>query len=312
MSYYSYSSYECETCDREFTTQSGANNHMNALGHWAPVFECQTCDRDFTTENGANNHMNALGHWAPTFPCDTCTLEFTSENNANIHMNTFGHWAPRFECEACNAAFTTEQGARAHMEQSNHFRTYYCSPCSRGFQNNNNLQQHLRSRVHRPVGVECPFCRLDFVTASGVAHHLEQGKCANAKGVNRESIYKFIRSRDTTGVITKKLLTYQDETAGQMFATTNTWNGSSYECYLCHRHFHQLQHLDQHLKSPVHKQRVYHCPKKGSCGKEFVSLASLFNHLESESCGYTRFETVQQSVGGIMTGRGGQRLLGFA
>lgn len=60
--------------------------------------------------------------------------------------------------------------------------------------------------------------------------------------------------------------------------------------------------LDQHLNSPIHKQNLYHCPNQ-KCGKEFVSLAALFNHLESEGCGYMRFEKVNKRVGDVVRGR---------
>jgi hypothetical protein len=65
--------------------------------------------------------------------------------------------------------------------------------------------------------------------------------------------------------------------------------------------------LNSHLNSPAHREKVYHCPGRG-CGKEFRALAPLFNHLESESCGAVRFETVQRNVGGIL---GGNRLIAF-
>jgi hypothetical protein len=83
-------------------------------------------------------------------------------------------------------------------------------------------------------------------------------------------------------------------------ATNQAWNGYYLECYLCHREFNTTQALNQHLKSPVHQQTVYHCPNRG-CSKEFKALAGLFNHLESESCSFMRFEKVQQQVGKILS-----------
>lgn len=35
-----------------------------------------------------------------------------------------------------------------------------------------------------------------------------------------------------------------------------TWNGYGYECYLCHRVFHQIHSLSQHLNSPARKSPV--------------------------------------------------------
>jgi hypothetical protein len=47
------------------------------------------------------------------------------------------------------------------------------------------------------------------------------------------------------------------------------------------------------------QQKLYHCPSP-SCPREFTSLASIINHLESESCGFMRFEKVQKSFGDII------------
>ena len=41
---------------------------------------------------------------------------------------------------------------------------------------------------------------------------------------------------------------------------------------------------------------------------DFRTLASVINHLESESCGFMRFETVQRKMGNVL---GGDRLLTF-
>ncbi|CAP93319.1 Pc16g06490 [Penicillium rubens Wisconsin 54-1255] len=67
------------------------------------------------------------------------------------------------------------------------------------------------------------------------------------------------------------------------------YNGSYWVCYLCKKKFNSGKALESHVNSPVHKEKVYHCLKRG-CPKEFHSLAGLFNHLESESCGFIRFE----------------------
>ena len=54
--------------------------------------------------------------------------------------------------------------------------------------------------------------------------------------------------------------------------------------------------------SNSHRQEIYYCPNR-NCPKEFVTLAGLFNHLESESCGYTRFESVNRNVADFFDSR---------
>lgn len=95
--------------------------------------------------------------------------------------------------------------------------------------------------------------------------------------------------RDRDRAITNKQIESSKEASVQYSATINAFNGSYWECYLCHREFDKKHALNQHLNSPVHKQKVYRCPNaKRLCGKEFVALAGLFSHLESESCASRR------------------------
>lgn len=152
--------------------------------------------------------------------------------------------------------------------------------------------------------IACPFCKKSHTTASGVAHHLESGACPRARHVNREVIYNAIRQKDTTGVITMKQIAWNDEMNGTFTAGQGTLNRRTgrYECYLCHKDFAQLNGLNQHLNSPIHKQKIYRCFGHG-CRKEFGALAQLFGHLESERCGATRFDVVQRNAASVLTGQ---------
>lgn len=155
--------------------------------------------------------------------------------------------------------------------------------------------------------MSCPFCKQSFTAASGISHHLERGACPKAHGVNRETILEFCRRADTGGVFTNKQIKGREEHRSEYIANENSWNGVGYECYLCHRNFRLLAGLNQHLNSAAHKSNVYHCPNRGSCSKQFTTLASLFNHLESEGCGFMRFEqaqrTYQNVTESLITGR---------
>ncbi len=166
----------------------------------------------------------------------------------------------------------------------------------------------------------CPFCSQSYASATGLTHHLGVGSCPNARNINRDEVYKLVRSRDPNGMISKKLIGW---TGSSVFeATEFAYNGYTgyYECYLCNREFTTIHGLNQHLNSPIRtfqahpflaamafradclvdQQELYHCPNL-SCRQDFKSLAGLFNHLESESCGAMRFETVQKSMNTLIS-----------
>ncbi|PYH80884.1 hypothetical protein BO82DRAFT_384113 [Aspergillus uvarum CBS 121591] len=302
-----WETFGCETCEEEFDTEEEAEDHMQEYDHYAYNYSCETCDEMFRTEEDADEHMADYSHYAPRFSCETCDKMFYSSRAASRHMDSLQHWAPRFECETCNAVFYTQDAANRHMTAKTHFSNY-CPSCDRWFQNENNLQQHLRSKIHLGQNILCPFCKKTFTTASGVAHHLETGSCTCAPHLNRESIHDLVRCLDKQGKITNKLLEWHASDTGECLVSSNAYNGSAWECYICHRTFKTSSALNQHLNSPTHKQRIYHCPNVNHCGKQFIALAALFNHLESESCSYMRFENVQRNAQGLLTGR---NLIGF-
>lgn len=177
------------------------------------------------------------------------------------------------------------------------------------------MAQHLQSRTHMGTQMACPFCKRCFATATGVAHHLESASCPIARYIDRDAVYRLIRLKDPDGTISKELFTWHE--SDQYAATGLSWNGHAYECYFCHRDFRKLASLNQHLKSPARKelgsfasvfstnesstdqQDLYHCPN-GSCKVNFKTLASVINHLESESCGYMRFRAVQYTIGDVL------------
>ncbi|KAJ1337210.1 GDNF-inducible zinc finger protein 1 [Microdochium nivale] len=256
-------------------------------------FECGTCYKEFPAGSRArDSHCYATGHEFPDHECDTCHATFYSQTACEQHMRAKRHM--RLECDFCYETYLNEQDRSRHEAQEHD----YCRPCDRHFQSQNNIQMHLNSRIHRGANIDCPFCDRAYATATGLAHHIETGSCSNAPNLNRDQIYRMIRSRDTSGVMTKNLLDWHG--SNEYEATSQSWNGYGYECYLCHRSFNSLHGLNQHLNSPVHQQALYHCPKQ-DCRKDFKSLAGLLNHLESETCGYMRFSSVQTQVQGMIS-----------
>ena len=136
-----------------------------------------------------------------------------------------------------------------------------------------------------------------------MSHHLETGSCSRAPNINRDTIHDALQSRDPHGVITKKQLEWHSEYE----VTDSSWNGYGYECYLCANVYDTLRDLNKHVNSGAHREKIYHCPNR-SCSTEFVSLGGLFNHLESETCGFMKFEKVRKRVGDVLDG---SRLIKF-
>lgn len=280
---------------------------MATFNRPALTFKCDGCTRRFDTWKACKQHMTAIDHWIWPYECETCSTRAITYREIEKHMREEGHYSYPYGCETCRSAFRSENARDLHQQQYGHYKHLHCRDCGRYFKSANNLNQHMRSRIHQGVNVTCPFCRTGFTTASGVSHHLETGSCPSARGLNRENIYRELRRRDPNGAITGRLLEYPTERSlSASWDPVSAWNGhDGYECYLCHRVFSAPQGLRQHITSAVHATRLYHCPNsRGRCVKTFPSLAAMFNHLESESCGYIRFEAVGKNVDRFLMGRG--------
>ncbi|KAI1381888.1 hypothetical protein F4677DRAFT_439695 [Hypoxylon crocopeplum] len=231
-----------------------------------------------------------------TWGCRNCNKRFGTWPSREQHLYALSHNPLDFECHRCTRVFQDDIDRREH-EVDEHF---YCVDCSKTFMSLNNIKMHLNSRVHRGTDVQCPFCKTRYATATGLTHHLEGGHCSQASFLNRDEMYKLVRSKDPTGVISKKLIGWHGSATYE--ANSNAWNGYAWECYFCHREFSSINGLNQHLNSPIHQQPLYHCPNRNGCGRDFKSLAAVMNHLESESCSYMRFENVQTTFSNLVSG----------
>ncbi|KAI5459426.1 hypothetical protein BGZ63DRAFT_491712 [Mariannaea sp. PMI_226] len=264
-------------------------------------FQCGSCSKTFPSGFQAReNHCSSTGHERPQYECESCPRWFRNQSACNQHMDALNHWP--YECAVCDETWPTAEQRKDHQIRTH----FYCGPCKRQFQSFNNIKMHLQSRIHQGTNIRCPFCReTRFATATGLTHHLETGSCSVAHTLNRDTIYQFIRSKDPQGIVSKNLIEWQPSYSCEV--NGKSWNGWAYECYICGRTYKELQSLNQHVNSPVHQQALYHCPQRG-CAKDFKTLASLVNHLQSESCGCIPFHEVQRGISDFIRGN---RMLEF-
>jgi hypothetical protein len=166
----------------------------------------------------------------------------------------------------------------------------------------------LNSKVHQPANFRCPGrgCTKSFVSAGALTLHFESGTCPS--GVTRQQLDRIVVRSDTKHYITNpsRLLTgplgwSEPPAPTSMWATKRSWNGSAFECYLCNSTFRSLAHLNQHLKSPKHQDKIYICPKS-DCRIEFATVSGLCQHIEGGSCGVRMFRKVRATIDSLTKG----------
>ncbi|KAH9989522.1 hypothetical protein BJV77DRAFT_963881 [Russula vinacea] len=229
--------------------------------------------------------------------CNRCKRSFPHDRALEQHKeDSNSHWP----CDDCDRDFSSYEARQQHYANSSSH--HYCEDCDRHFQNENNLHQHMNSKVHQPTKFRCPGrgCTKSFVSASALTLHLESGTCRS--GMTRKKLNRCVVRADTKHYITnpERLLTgplgwCEPPSRTATWATERSWNGSEYECFLCNSTFKSLARLNQHLKSPRHDEKIYRCPKS-DCRIEFVTLSGLCQHVEVGSCGVRMFRRVRNAM----------------
>lgn len=286
----------CDRCERYFSSYRALEQHIeDSSRHHV----CDDCDKDFTTEESLQQH------WVQSplhFYCQRCDEHFDDDDELEEHLEDV-HWY----CSDCNRVctaiwmshaaliclfvklFASEDGLHQHNRQKH----WYCESCRRLFQNENNLNTHLRSSIHQPRRLRCPgrSCNASFVSAAHLVAHCESGACPS--GVTRKAVDRLVASIDRGNIITNpgRMVESSDSFVTQTWATSRSWNGDAYECFLCHKEFKLLSALNQHLQSPAHQDNQYRCPPAwNGCRAQFKTLSGLMQHVESESCDVERFK----------------------
>ncbi|KAJ7052086.1 hypothetical protein C8F01DRAFT_1166659 [Mycena amicta] len=287
----------CNRCQLRFHNLAQLREHRRLSElHWV----CEDCNIDFTSRRGLREHF--VQSPAHSY-CQYCNERFGDDEDLEQHYRTDHDFCPK-----CRIVFRNADGLHEHRRQS--AAHHYCAPCRRLFASASNLNSHLNSSTHLPRTFRCPGegCTQSFINGSSLTGHLEAGTCVS--GMTRKAVNRIVARNDTNNLITDpaRLITAAaNNTPGtRYFANAASWNGSRYECYLCHDEFRTLPGLNQHLASPRHEEKIYIC-RGATCLRRFPTLSSLWAHLESEQCGVTRFSAVRramdQLVGGMQRAR---------
>lgn len=93
--------YECGTCGKVFPAGWRArDNHCRATGHCAPDYECDTCDRWFSSDDAKWQHMERKNHFA--WDCDDCDETWPTEKRLKEHQVD-----DHFYCDDCDRYFNS-------------------------------------------------------------------------------------------------------------------------------------------------------------------------------------------------------------
>ncbi|GAA5996551.1 hypothetical protein JCM5350_002190 [Sporobolomyces pararoseus] len=298
--------WKCYDCDRAFNSKPALFQHMrNSSNHaW-----CEDCDLEFDSSSDVKVHYSDSGDHSY---CHFCDIHFDDDDDLEDHK-----YEEHGLCNVCSRWFKTFEGRDQHLSASH----LYCSTHERYFKTQNDLRMHMLSSAHVVATVLCPAgCSQKFLSYSGAADHLESGRCSS--GIHREQINHYIQQWDRQGLITTGQRLLPAASGSQISITPppprHTFEASedsyspqdgAYKCYFDGKLFGSLVSLNQHLNSAVHTystrtnqggEKLYHCPNRAGCAREFLTLSGLLQHIERGNCGVKRMATVTRAIESVM------------
>ncbi|EKM52221.1 uncharacterized protein PHACADRAFT_260449 [Phanerochaete carnosa HHB-10118-sp] len=293
--------HQCAACNINFVSAQALANQRTSF----PVhYTCLQCNREFVSLEARKAHYTQSSHH---HYCEICDEDFESEVKLDLHLEIF-----HLYCRVCDVFFPSQNDKDENHAFNSH---HYCPSCPRGFKTENDLVHHVRT--HLPKALPCPGkkCNRSFALPADLIRHMESGGCRSR--VTRHDIDKAVIAYDRARVITdvSHLLLgsdgeYTTPSAAHVWATNDSWNGSAFECVVCHKTFQRLAHLNDHLQSPAHADEIYKCPAAyGGCAAQFGTLSALVQHVEIATCGISKFQGQVHTVMDKITR--GTRGLGF-
>jgi len=244
---------------------------------------CEECNRLFVNSSALNQHL------------ENSPIHQDSTDDESEHSDESDVDDEPAVCHACERSFVNRLSLYQHLAASS--KHNWCFVCSRDFSTNTALDQHSSSRVHKARDLNCPLCSKNFKLPSAIALHIESGGCHD---IHRHQVTAVIHSLELVPTISiSHRIQGSSDTASRTiasYATEQAFNGTAYECYLCHRAFRTLVSLNAHLNSPAHDDDEFKCPK---CKRRYKLISGLIQHIEAEVCGLARFEQVEDHTNAL-------------
>ena len=312
-------SFPCGVCQRNFALATALRQHQEDTGH----AHCRDCNRAFGSGEALNQHLTSSIH-ASHFHCCDCDRDFVSVNALNQHLADKIHKPKEdvqlalaqdssWPCKECERDFANETALNQHLSSVVHhpLSNITCpgdKRCKKRFTSPSALVHHLesgacRSRITRKsLNAIIQSNDVDQLIHNGSKEedtpslYWDDGASMSSFGGAPIMTPKTDRSIASTPLSMPLLSGLLTPTASSSdYYASSFAPKSSPSCPLCLKKFRSLRALQDHMSSPAHESKIFHCPLSiaglvldgttaAKVPKLFSTLSGLTQHLESGAC----------------------------
>ena len=134
------------------------------------MFECENCDKCYTTKELLNRHIEIKHENIMKAKCDICHVEFPQKYHVIAHKEKV-HMKIVSKCLICEIVFKSSVNlnrhyAHVHSENEQHEKQFKCDLCAKSFTRKQDLKRH-KERIHLNIRNHvCEFCDKSFCELS--------------------------------------------------------------------------------------------------------------------------------------------------
>ena len=157
----------CETCDKQFTTNSNLNKHMKL--HTVTItpeikdkgnFECPKCGKECSYKRGMNEHMKKVHRFNEVI-CSTCDNVYKTASDLKRHINDSHAPIEKRKCSKCKKVLSSISNLKHHMMTQHIEERIH-------FDKNNFMVLHTEVNDEIVGSFLCTFCKTNQGTRTSV------------------------------------------------------------------------------------------------------------------------------------------------
>jgi len=297
----------CSDCDLVFENEHALKLHRKTEVH-ASEFKCCDCDILFNDIHALNAHMRKPVHKNPvkkakdistiaakSHLCSKCQRTFSSAEALQQHCQSLKHKPlSSLKCPIgtrCRSNFASPSALLHHLESGR------CSSEMTRDDINKIVQQYDKDHTIHNSSTQAPLSAPTYSTPSpslrsGVSTPLSDGD-REWSLISPGSLHGSMESSwGEFSVLENSQISIESSPST---SALETYKQKRFPCPRGCKTFSTEHALQQHMDSPAHSEKVYHCPGivpefvsivKGKLkgDKKFTTLSGLTQHLESGTC----------------------------
>jgi hypothetical protein len=273
----------CALCKRSFIDEKALTAHRENSSRHIDEFRCVECDREFASLRALEDHFKDKVHQKVEriVVCDNycvlCERQFVNEQAYEMHMNSTKHkpLCEELSCKHCKTTFTAVSAMLQHMESGG---------CHRPHMSRELVDGIMQRMDTAGVIVDSGMQEMPCVENLRIGSDPESDETTSDVGSDESDGGVIFTPCSTPGVLTPAVFTQSIQDASRTRIPK-----SPLCCPLCPERgpFIDMLAKDQHLASPKHAPKIYHCPVALGGGEpevRFSTFSGMLQHVEAGAC----------------------------